>query len=248
MKNRWNSDFELTSFDSLTLERIDYLEWRSYSPGLIATNALAKARGAYVEVFDLKDKRSGPAVSVRVTQQESEVGDDSDYEEVFQKSINLFRKAIAGADIGVLQVAIALDLEGTLISNGMSQFPRPGLRSFLDGLGSLEVEVVIYSTLSWSVIDKVLANLSSDGVVPDWFSHCRRVTWRGICKSIHDVAIPGDNSVVMLVDDYEGYVCPGEEDYWIEVPTFSSPYVESSKVLQGVLEKIEAVLSGLRGV
>jgi hypothetical protein len=29
-------------------------------------------------------------------------------------------------------IVIALDLEGTLISNAVSQFPRPGLYSFLE--------------------------------------------------------------------------------------------------------------------
>jgi hypothetical protein len=248
MESAGKSGFEPPEFDSLRLVNIDFSEWRPYLAGLHAMDVLAKTRGEYVEVTDLKDKRSGPVVSVRVTNQGHEIDDDTDYEAVFEKSVSLKRGAVIEAEVGVEQFVIALDLEGTLISNGMSQFPRPGLRDFLEALGSLEVEVVVYSTLSTNVVDEVLVNLSNDGAVPLWFMECRRVPWQGGCKSIRDVRVSGDSSIVMLVDDYEGYVCPGEEDYWIEVPTFSSPYQESSIVLRSVLQKIESVLSGLRKV
>lgn len=248
MRNAGNSGLEPPEFDALRLLNIDFSEWQAYLAGLHAMDFLAKTRNEYLEVTDLKDKRSGPTVSIRVTNQGNEIDDDSDYEAVFEKSVSLKRVAVIEAEVGAEQFVIALDLEGTLISNGMSQFPRPGLRDFLEALCSLEVEVVVYSTLSTSVIDEVLLNLSNDGAVPCWFPDCRRVPWQGGCKSIHDVAVPGRTLAVMLVDGYEGYVCPGEEDYWIEVPTFSSPYQESSKVLRRVLQKIEAVLSGVRKV
>jgi hypothetical protein len=248
MKSAGKSGLEPPEFDALRLVGIDFSEWRAYLAGLRAMDILATTRGEYVEVTDLKDKRSGPTVSIRVTNQGNEIDDDTDYEAVFEKSVSLKRVAVIEAEVGGEQFVIALDLEGTLISNGMSQFPRPGLRDFLEALGSLEVEVVVYSTLSTSLIDEVLLNLSKDGAVPLWFLECRRMHWQGGCKSIRDVAVPGRNSAVLLVDDYEGYVCPGEEGHWIEVPTFSSPYQESSKVLLSVLQKIEAVLYGLRKV
>lgn len=239
---------QVPEFDFLRLVDIDFAESRAYLAGLRAMDSLARARGEYVEVTDLKDKRSGPAVSFRVTNQGWEIHEDSDYEAVFEKSVNLQRVAVIKSEVGANQFVIALDVEGTLISNGMSQFPRPGLRRFLEKLSSLDVEIVVYSTLSNNVIDEVLSNLSSDGEIPLWFLNCRRVPWQGGCKSIRDAEKSDENCIAMLVDDYEGYVCSGEEDYWIEVPTFSPPYRESGKVLQNVLQKIEAVLSGLRGV
>ena len=248
MERVGKNGLQVSEFDFLRLVDIDFAESRAYLAGLRAMDFLAKKRGEYVEVTDLKDKRSGPAVSFRVTNQGREIDEDSDYEAVFEKSVNLQRVAVIKSEVSAKQFVIALDLEGTLISNGMSQFPRPGLRRFLEKLGSLDVEIMVYSTLSIDVIDGVLSNLSNDGAIPHWFLNCRRVPWRGGCKSVHDATLSGDNRIVMLVDDYEGYVCPGEEDYWIEVPTFSSPYQEGSEVLQRVLHKIEALLSGVRKV
>lgn len=244
MKKTESGGFEPPEFGSLDLVRIDFSEWRPYVSGLHAMDFLATTRSEFVEVMDLKDKRSGPAVSIRVTSQGGEIDDDSDYETVFEKAVKLSRVAVVESEGGAAKFAIALHLEGTLISNGVSQFPRLGLWDFLEGLNSLGVEVVICSTLSQLVADEVLRNLQKEDAVPEWFLDCRRVPWRSRCKSIHDV-LPGKNYVALLVDDYEGYVCPGGEEYWMEVPTFSSPYQEGPGVLTGVLRKIEAILFGV---
>ena len=46
---------------------------------------------------------------------------------------------------------IALDLEGTLISNAMSQIPRPGLFSFLEECRRLVERVVMFTTVGISL-------------------------------------------------------------------------------------------------
>jgi len=42
---------------------------------------------------------------------------------------------------------LALDLEGTLISNAVSQIPRPGLYQFLEVAHELFEHLVIYTTV-----------------------------------------------------------------------------------------------------
>jgi hypothetical protein len=43
---------------------------------------------------------------------------------------------------------LALDLEGTLISNAASQIPRPGLYEFLASCQQLFQRIVIFTTVS----------------------------------------------------------------------------------------------------
>ena len=44
-------------------------------------------------------------------------------------------------------IVIALDLEGTLISNAVSQFPRPGLYSFLEYCQENFSRIVIFTAV-----------------------------------------------------------------------------------------------------
>ena len=46
---------------------------------------------------------------------------------------------------------IALDLEGTLISNAISQIPRPGLNKFLELCRSITNRVVIFTAVKEEV-------------------------------------------------------------------------------------------------
>lgn len=47
---------------------------------------------------------------------------------------------------------LALDLEGTLISNAVSQIPRPGLYEFLESAKSLFEGLVIFTTVPESTL------------------------------------------------------------------------------------------------
>ncbi len=53
-------------------------------------------------------------------------------------------------DVNDIEV-LALDLEGTLISNAMSQIARPGLRNFLEFCGRTFSRIVIYTALAIEV-------------------------------------------------------------------------------------------------
>ena len=60
---------------------------------------------------------------------------------------------------------LALDLEGTLISNAMSQIPRPGLNDFLVRSRALFDRVVIYTAVAESRFRGIAAQLAAEGFV-----------------------------------------------------------------------------------
>ena len=68
------------------------------------------------------------------------------------------------------EMVIALDLEGTLISNAVSQIPRPGLWSFLEGCRSLAARVVIFTAVSEERFRAIAGVLVEDGFAPEWFA------------------------------------------------------------------------------
>jgi hypothetical protein len=65
---------------------------------------------------------------------------------------------------------IALDLEGTLISNAMSQIPRPGLREFLDTCAQMCPRVVMFTAISEPRFRNIARTLVGEGSAPDWFA------------------------------------------------------------------------------
>jgi hypothetical protein len=65
---------------------------------------------------------------------------------------------------------LALDLEGTLISNAVSQIPRPGLRDFLDYARTTFDEVVLFTTVSRHMSLRIALLLAEEGHVPGWFT------------------------------------------------------------------------------
>lgn len=134
---------------------------------------------------------------------------------------------------------LALDLEGTLISNAMSQFPRPGLFEFLTRCQELFSRIVIFTTVSEDRFRSIADRLVQEGHAPPWFASIEYVTWNGPTKDL--AFIPGarpDDAI--LVDDFAAYVHPGQESRWVEVEHFDyqgSTRDEGLRKLIPVLER-----------
>ena len=79
---------------------------------------------------------------------------------------------------------IALDLEGTLISNAMSQFPRRGLRQFLDFCGWAAPRVVVYTAVREARARTILCTLVREGTAPAWFGDIEYIQWSGPFKDL----------------------------------------------------------------
>ncbi|MFS1985138.1 hypothetical protein BCU00_015100 [Vibrio breoganii] len=79
---------------------------------------------------------------------------------------------------------IALDLEGTLISNAISQIPRPHLYEFLEGCREITSRIVMYTTFSEVRFRQIAQLLVSEGSAPDWFAATEYINWSGSKKDL----------------------------------------------------------------
>ncbi len=130
---------------------------------------------------------------------------------------------------------LALDLEGTLISNSISMFPRPGLFAFLEGVRALFPRVVIMTAVPGRVFRQVAGVLEQEREVPPWFCDMEYVAWP---RPYKDLACTGDKpEECLLVDDQESYVHPYQHSSWIPVREFEPPYGEDTELVR-VFEEI----------
>ena len=67
------------------------------------------------------------------------------------------------------QLTIALDVEGTLISNAVSQLPRPGLFTFLEYCHQNFDRLVIFTAVHEVRFRLIARTLAEAGDVPAWF-------------------------------------------------------------------------------
>jgi hypothetical protein len=136
-----------------------------------------------------------------------------------------------------MQKIIALDLEGTLISNAVSQIPRPGLFNFLEEAHGLAGRVVMFTTVKEDLFRKIAALLASENVVPAWFPSIGFIAWEGRTKNLEWIS---DSKVeaCLLVDDNPVYIHPGQESQWIHIEPFMAPYPASDNELSRVIQVI----------
>lgn len=137
-------------------------------------------------------------------------------------------------------ITLALDLEGTLISNAMSQLPRQGLYAFMEGCAQRFERVVIFSAVRPSRTRAILEQLAAHGDVPSWVGAMEIVSWHGAHKDLRfvDAARPEQ---VWLVDDLEAYVLPAQRHLWWPISPFDAPYPPDEALLM-LLEGFDAKL------
>jgi hypothetical protein len=129
---------------------------------------------------------------------------------------------------------LALDLEGTLISNAASQIPRPGLYEFLASCQQLFQRIVIFTTVSEAKFRPIAKLLVQEGLAPAWFAQVEYVNWSGTTKDLSFIPGAGPEET-LLVDDYDIYVHPGQEGRWVQAPFFDYPYPSTDTGLAQVV-------------
>ena len=140
---------------------------------------------------------------------------------------------------------LALDLEGTLISNAMSCFPRPGLRSFLEQAGELFPRVVMFSAVAEPRLRAILQLLAAEGAAPPWLAACECVPWEGEVKDLR--FIPGAAvAETLLVDDLEAYILPEQREQWVPIAPFASPYPDTDRELTRIAALLRTRMRGER--
>lgn len=140
-----------------------------------------------------------------------------------------------------LPTTLALDLEGTLISNAVSQIPRPGLLQFLVEINAIFSELVMFTTVPEPQVREILSLLADEGEVPDWFKHSRCIQWEGSTKNLLLVS-PALGEAILL-DDHRPYVHPGQEEFWVEAPLFAPPYSLHDHGLEVALKRVRKRVS-----
>lgn len=137
---------------------------------------------------------------------------------------------------------LALDLEGTLISNAVSQIPRPGLLNFLERCRELLPRIVMFTTVNETRFRAIADLLIQEHAAPAWFAQLEYVSWEGATKDL--ALIPNAAAEdCLLLDDFEAYVHPGQHAQWICIESFAHPYEASDTELTKALEVLRIRLS-----
>ena len=131
---------------------------------------------------------------------------------------------------------LALDLEGTLISNAISQIPRPGLYRFLEEVQALFDQLTMFTTVPEDRFRSIAALLAREGSAPAWFVELPYIRWSGKTKDLR-LASPNLGEAILL-DDHGPYVHPGQEHLWVQAPLFGSPYSSDDDGLSLVLHRL----------
>lgn len=79
---------------------------------------------------------------------------------------------------------LALDLEGTLISNAVSQIARPGLFDFLEDCRKLFPRIAIFTSVNEERFRSIARLLTTEGYAPSWFADIEYITWSGETKNL----------------------------------------------------------------
>jgi hypothetical protein len=145
------------------------------------------------------------------------------------------------------KMTLALDLEGVLITNAISQFPRPGLMSFKECEKLFGHEnICIFTTVNEKRFRDIAKRLVSDKLAPEWFSGIRYIEWVGEHKDLRFV--DDDINNVIILDDYPPYIKQTQKHRLIQVNQYLEPYTHampdmSDREFEILIEKLKVFIS-----
>jgi hypothetical protein len=141
---------------------------------------------------------------------------------------------------------IALDLEGTLVSSAVSQFPRPGLFELLEFCFKVAERVALFTSVREEKAREVVARLVADGLAPAIAAtDLEYIDWP--CRGLKDLAFVTGASLdeVVLIDDQESCIVPEQREQWIPVAEFDPQFAEPpyTDPPDRELDRVRAVLA-----
>ncbi len=142
--------------------------------------------------------------------------------------------------MSVISKILVLDIEGTLVSNASSIYPRPGLKDFLIECKNLFDEIIIYSGISHLSYENVKSHLIANELVPSWFSELRFIRMEGRYKDLLNIRNEIHN--VFIIDDMELFIHPEQKGQWIAIKPFQPPYPADDSELFKVINKLKEVI------
>ncbi|MFH1468153.1 MAG: NIF family HAD-type phosphatase [Pseudomonadota bacterium] len=144
---------------------------------------------------------------------------------------------------------LALDLEGTLVSNAVSCLPRPGLHAFLAWCFASFERVVLFTYVNPARARWVIQELAAHGEIPpETPARLEVFAWPYQELEFKDLGmIPGAAvEDCYLVDDNEGFVLPEQKHRWIEIAEWERPYPGADRELERVRRVLERRLARVR--
>lgn len=143
--------------------------------------------------------------------------------------------------------AITLDLEGTLISSAVSQFPRNGVRQFLDFCLSTKKELMWFTAVKTEKVHDIVNLFVEEGYFPEECLKIQCVEWINLPNyNVHfkDLELTNYKSnEVLAVDDWPGVYLPDQLSQLITVKEFEYPYSSIDDELQRVQLEISKRIS-----
>lgn len=157
----------------------------------------------------------------------------------------------------MIRTALALDLEGSIISNAMSQIPRCHLLSFFRFCLSEFDHIVWFTAVRKSRALEVVKRLVSDGFLPPDALDVQYTDWpvnpeyqgevdglfTGQCyKDLSYVQemfpeVPIEH--IFIVDDDIQWISPQQRQQWVEVEMWETPYPEDDVLLHAASVLLE---------
>ncbi|WDP89307.1 MAG: hypothetical protein HUN04_06020 [Desulfobacter sp.] len=139
---------------------------------------------------------------------------------------------------------LALDLEYTLITSAVTQWPRPGLYEFLEAVKTMFERVVIYTAVAESLFREVANNLVREKDVPEWFADIEYIDWPR--QGYKDLSlIPGiESHEALLVDDFRPYAHPEQLFQWVRIVQYSGGSELDGLELVKILMILELIQTG----
>ncbi len=139
-------------------------------------------------------------------------------------------------------MVLALDLEGTLISNAVSMWPRPGLFEFLEFCRKKFERIVMFTYVDDEYVRKVANILADEGTVPEWFRSIEVVSWpnakSGRWKDLAFIPNAAPEEILIL-DDMEDFIMPDHKSRWIAIESFEHKDPPVDRELFRVMEILE---------
>ena len=137
---------------------------------------------------------------------------------------------------------LALDLEGTLISDADSVIPRPGLRDFLLWCGEAFERVMLFTCVSEEHVRSIARELVESDAAPDWFLEVACVDWERPYKDLRFVpgAAPEE---VLIVDDKKLFIRPDQQAQWISIPRYLHPFADDDTALEELRNRLVSFAS-----
>lgn len=131
---------------------------------------------------------------------------------------------------------LVLDIEGTLISNAVSIFPRHDLYKFLEFVKTKFDKIVIMTCLDERKFREVANILCKESSVPKWFENLEYVNWKIfyyydqklLYKNLKFIS--DDINNVYIIDDMERYIDPEQKSQWIPIKSFERPYKKDKEL------------------